>query len=112
MRVSDEGEPLSRGGFTECLDLVLTGLATTDSEQAAHRWRPSTDLNQGLSTIWVAFQTKGIEGLDAEEERLLLSMYNDFDDLSDLGLADRRREILDHLGVEARLLKSHVSRRA
>jgi hypothetical protein len=108
----DERERLSRGGFTECLELVLTGLATTDSEQAALRWRPSTELNQGVSTIWIAFQHEGIEGLNAEEERLLLSMYNDFDDLSDPWLADRRREILDHLGVEARLLKGHVSRRA
>jgi hypothetical protein len=49
--------------------------------------------------------------LDADEERLLLSMYNDFDDLSDPELADRRREILDDLGVEARLLRGHVSRR-
>jgi hypothetical protein len=108
----NEGERLSRSGFAECVDLVLAGLATTDSEQDAFRWRPSTELNQGVSTIWVAFQDEGIEGLDAEEEQLVLSMYNDFDDLSNPELADRRREILDHLGIEARLLKTHASRRA
>ena len=49
----DERERLSRVGFTECLDEVLTGLATTDSRYAAFGWRPSIELNQGVSTIWI-----------------------------------------------------------
>lgn len=63
-----------------------------------------------MSTIWVTFQDDGIEGLDAEEERLVLSMHNHFDDLSEPALMDRRGEILDRLGQEARRLKDYVHR--
>jgi hypothetical protein len=103
---------LTREEFAECIDLALTGLATTDPDWSAARWRPSIELNEGVSTIWVAFQDDGIEGLDAEEERLVLSMYNHFDDLSESVLTDRRGEILGRLGQEANRLKDYVRRRA
>jgi hypothetical protein len=108
-----EGEErLTRDEFAEFIVLVLCGLATTDPDPSAARWRPSMELNEGVSTIWMTFRDDGIEGLDAEGEQLVVSMYNHVDDLSEPLLTHRRREILDRLGQEARRLKDHVHSRA
>jgi hypothetical protein len=85
-------------------------VTTTDTDRPAARWRPSLELEQGVNTIWHALDS--IEGLDAEEERLFLSVYNDYDDLSDPDLADQREAILRHLRFQVWQLKDHVGRRA
>jgi len=46
-RVNVEGEErLTRAEFAECIDLVLSGLATMDADPSVAGWRPSMELNQ------------------------------------------------------------------
>ncbi|MDQ1442910.1 MAG: hypothetical protein QOG97_3138 [Acidimicrobiaceae bacterium] len=105
-----EGERITRAEFAECIDLILTDVTTTDPGRPVAPWRPSIELSQGVNTIWHALD--GIEGLDPEEERLFLSVYNDYDDLSAPDLVDQREAILRHLRFQAWQLKDHVGRRA
>ncbi len=102
-----ESDALDRRQFVQTVDR-LVGVFTGRREPTRG------DYGHLVYRLWHAYNEGdgGIEGLDAEEENLVLSIYNDLDDLGDPHLADRRQEIIEHLRDEARLLKDHIADRA
>ena len=101
----EESDALDRTQFVQTVDR-LVGVLT--GRRAATRG----DFDHLVYRLWYAYNDGGIEDLDGEEEHLVLSIYNDLDDLDDPHLADRKQEILDHVRDEARLLKDHIADRA
>ena len=103
----EESDALDRPQFVQTVD-QLVGVLT------GRREATRGDFDHLVYRMWHAYNDVdgGIEGLDAEEENLVLSIYNDLDGLDDPHLAGRRQEIVDHLRDEARLLKDHIASRA